>query len=519
MNTLQVLGFPGRRQGGSTGSQSGASVASRLARGTAWSLIGTVTSQALGFASSIFCARFLGKEGFGAFGMVQNTIGMFGTFAGLGLGITTTRYVAQFRSAHPERTGRIIGLATAVAAVSGGLLALALLIFAPLLAAQAVHAPRFAFELRIGACLLLLNTLNGPQTAVLSGLEAFKTIALVNSIRGMISLPLIIGGLLIGRIQGALWGLVVAACVGWLLNQLAIRRECRRNRVTIRYHGASSEWRALWSFSIPAFLQSAMVAPVSWVAASFLVSQSGGFAELGLFNAANQLRTLLMFLPQILSGVALPILTSLFTNASRANGKEMDLYHLFNQAIAWPMVAAILLSSRWILRLYGPEFRGGEMAMLLVVGTAGVCVIGQTMGTILWAKGKVWFGLAANTIWALILLLIVWRTVPAMGAIGLALAYLVAYVFLLLIQAIYLNMKGIVTADFALRNVCSALGIVLLLTTGTPWVQALPHSLGAIAALTCASLAALYFGVGREMRDTVTAFLLGAKPLDKPGIY
>jgi O-antigen/teichoic acid export membrane protein len=146
-----------------------------------------------------------------------------------------------------------------------------------------------------------------------------------------------------------------------------------------------------------------------------------------------------MFLPQILSGVALPILTSLFADARRTNGKEMDLYHLFNQAIAWPMVAAILLSSRWILSLYGPEFRGGEMAMLLVVGTAGVCVIGQTMGTILWAKGKVWFGLAANTLWALILLLIVWRTVPAMGALGLALAYLVAYVFLLLIQALYLN--------------------------------------------------------------------------------
>jgi O-antigen/teichoic acid export membrane protein len=396
---------------------------------------------------------------------------------------------------------------------------LALLVFAPLLAAKAINAPRFALELRIGAGLLLLNTLNGPQTAVLSGLEAFKAIAQVNSIRGVLSVPLIIGGLLIGRIQGALWGLVVAACIGWLLNHLAIKRECRRNRVPVSYRGANSEWRALWSFSIPAFLQSAMVAPVSWVAASYLVTQAGGFSELGLFNAANQLRTLLMFLPQILSGVALPILTSLFADARRTNGKEMDLYHLFNQAIAWPMVAAILLSSRWILSLYGPEFRGGEMAMLLVVGTAGVCVIGQTMGTILWAKGKVWFGLAANTLWALILLLIVWRTVPAMGALGLALAYLVAYVFLLLIQALYLNMKGIVSADFALRNVCSALGIILLLTTATHWVQALPHSLAAIATLTCTSLAALYFGVGRDMRDTIAAFLLAAKPLDKPGLY
>jgi O-antigen/teichoic acid export membrane protein len=57
----------------------------------------------------------LGKTGYGELGMIQTTVGMFGVFAGFGLGVTATKHVAEFRRSDPARAGRIIGLSSVFA--------------------------------------------------------------------------------------------------------------------------------------------------------------------------------------------------------------------------------------------------------------------------------------------------------------------------------------------------------------------------------------------------------------------
>jgi O-antigen/teichoic acid export membrane protein len=53
-------------------------------------------------------ARVLGKVSFGEFGLIQATLGMAGMMAGLGLGATGTRFVAQYAATDPDRAGRMI---------------------------------------------------------------------------------------------------------------------------------------------------------------------------------------------------------------------------------------------------------------------------------------------------------------------------------------------------------------------------------------------------------------------------
>src|SRR5208282_6029974 len=86
------------------------SLRARFALGVFWSLAGAVVSRGFLLAASVVCARFLGREGFGALGMIQSTAGMFGIFAGLGLGLTATKYVSEFRRQDPVRAGRILAL-------------------------------------------------------------------------------------------------------------------------------------------------------------------------------------------------------------------------------------------------------------------------------------------------------------------------------------------------------------------------------------------------------------------------
>src|ERR1035441_7680402 len=80
------------------------SLRGRFARGAVWSLIGAALAQGANLAASVITARLLGRVQFGMYGMVQSTVGMLGVFAGLGLGLTATKYVAEFRSRDPERS-------------------------------------------------------------------------------------------------------------------------------------------------------------------------------------------------------------------------------------------------------------------------------------------------------------------------------------------------------------------------------------------------------------------------------
>src|SRR5215472_10010244 len=83
----------------------------RLVRGTFWSLSGAVAARTFGLLSSLIVARILGTSGFGELGLIQSTIGMLGTLGGFGLGLTSTKYVAEFRTSDPTAAGRMISVA------------------------------------------------------------------------------------------------------------------------------------------------------------------------------------------------------------------------------------------------------------------------------------------------------------------------------------------------------------------------------------------------------------------------
>src|SRR6516162_2133769 len=96
----------------------------RFVVGAFWSVAGAMISRGFLLAASVVCVWFLGKEGFGALRMIQSTAGMFGILAGLGLGITATKFISELRRLDPLRTGRILALSAAASFVSGSVITL-----------------------------------------------------------------------------------------------------------------------------------------------------------------------------------------------------------------------------------------------------------------------------------------------------------------------------------------------------------------------------------------------------------
>jgi O-antigen/teichoic acid export membrane protein len=411
----------------------------RMARGAFWSIGGALISRGLMLVASILVARILGLEVFGEYGIIRTTVNMFLVFAGFGLGLTATKYVAEFRDTDPARSGRIMAISGLFAAFTGALVAVGLFVFAPWVAANTINAPHLVVELRIGALILFLNALNGAQTGALAGLEAFKAIAKVNLWVGLASFPLLVGGAYLGGLRGVVLALGANILINWLLNHLALRRESTRYKVPFSYKGCFIEWPILWRFSLPAALAGVMVSPVLWVCNAMLVNQPGGYGQMGLFNAASQWHLAILVVPGVLSQIVLPLLSNLNGENKQAMYRKVLKYNaLINGGIALAVAIPIALLSPVIMRSYGTGFEEGALVLVLLSMSSVLMAVNAVIGQSLASKNKMWIGLLFNVLWGVIILfssLIAIR--QGYGAIGLAVAYLCSYILHSIFVSIY----------------------------------------------------------------------------------
>lgn len=404
-------------------------VAYRLAKGTFWSLIGITISQSLMLVSTILMARILGKTGYGELGMIKSTVGMFGVFAGFGLGLTATKHVAEFRKSDPERAGRILGLSGLVALVTGGLMTLVLVIFAPWLASHTINAPHLAGVLRISAVMLFISALNGAQTGALSGFEAFKTIARINLLAGIISFPMLVCGTYFGGLTGAVWALAGNSGINWLLSHLAIRKEANRCGIRLTFGDCGRDLPILWKFTLPAVLASALHGPIGWISNALLANQPRGYGELGIFSIANQWQAVILFVPAAVSQITLPMLSNLNTPKEQSKYIRVLRYNLLiSGTITIAVSLPVIVFSKFIMGMYGNGFEEGWFVLILLTCTAVLIMLTGIVGRVLASKDMMWIGFFLNGLWATSLIGLSWLMVRY-GARGIATAYLISYVF------------------------------------------------------------------------------------------
>src|SRR5215469_2104388 len=414
------------------------SLRGRFVVGAFWSVAGAMISRGFLLGASVVCAWFLGKEGFGALGMIQSTTGMFGILAGLGLGITATKYVSELRRLDPQRTGRILALSSAAAFVSGSVITVAVILLAPYLAQHVLAAPQLAGPLTIGAGLVFFGALNGAQTGALAGFEAFQTIARVNIYAGLASFPLIVLGVWRWGLPGAVWGSVAGLAINWALNRGALRKECAKAGVSYQFAHCSRELSVLHRFSLPAFLGSILVVSAIWVCNAILARQPQGYAELGLYAAADKWRVLIVFVPSYAFAMVLPVLSNLRGEGDGAAFQKVFKANLqLNGSLA--LVGAVLIAvfAGPIMQVYGIAFRGGRVVLLVCSAIAEVS--NAMLGQPLVAAHKMWWRFGFDVLFVVLLVAFAWVLVPKRGALGLAAAYGFAYAATSLAISLYLR--------------------------------------------------------------------------------
>jgi O-antigen/teichoic acid export membrane protein len=386
---------------------------------------------------------------------------MLGVFAGMGLGLTVTKYVAEYRQQDPARAGRIVSLVLRLTLISAGLVSIVSAIVMPYFPDKDLQ--QYYYESRLGCLLLFSNVLLGVQMGALAGVEAFRTIARINAIQAICNFVFSLGGMYLwgidskfGGLCGAVAGMGVGSILAWAISQHYVHRELEKQGIHLAWAGALQELPHIWRFALSAFVSSMLFSPVPFIHNTMMLKQpgGGGAVQLGLFTATRQWHTAILMLPGMISQTTLPMLTNLWTQ--REYGKYRKLFWantgLF-AALALVMAVPIALLSQFLMKLYdsehanqGIDFASGWPILVWVCVYSVLWAANMSPGQAVWSLGM---RRAANffaLLRSVILLGVYWYFLhdpngllkdvgyTGGGAMSLALAYTIMYV----LQTLYM---------------------------------------------------------------------------------
>lgn len=412
----------------------------RMASGAFWSFFGTGMAKAIVLLASIICARILTKEEYGQFGIVRSTIYMFVVLGSAGLGVTATKHIAQYLKSERERVAVIYKITNGFAFVTGFIVTTIILIFSPYLATNTLNSPELETPIRVGAVLLFATVINAAQNGTLTGFEDFRAVA-INTFWGSLSESIfMLIGAYYGAVTGAILGYGTGYFVLYILNNIAIRKNLHKYGIVVRNQPVNrSDISILYKFSLPALISSLMVTPTYWVLRTMLVRDSG-FAELAVFEAADQWRIIIFFIPSAVSTVALPILSSLYSNNAGQYKRVLKINIMLNAGIAFFAAVVVTLCSQFIMSAYGTSYINNTTTLVILAFSTVFQTMANVVGLSIYSRSKVWHGLCFNVVWALMMISFTYVFLSmGLGSVALSMAILLSYIIHTLAQLIYIN--------------------------------------------------------------------------------
>ncbi len=412
-------------------------IAKRMLSGAFWAFTGTALGKFIILTGGIFCAHILGKDAYGELGMVRSTISMV-VLSVAGLGLAATKFISEYKKEKPERIPSIYLVTNGSALATSILASISILLAAPWLAGTVLQTPNLTIAIRIGALLLFAAILNGAQTGTLSGLENFRAIAF-NTLIGSIAET---AGLILGSwywgVTGGILGYGVGFLVLYFANYYAICRSFHLRGIKVDYSSLHlPDLKILYSFCLPATLSSIIVMPVIWIVRAMLVREEG-FGEAAVYDVADQWRMIILFVPSAVSQIVLPILSSLSGRGSKTYQKVLLTNIALNSLTALLMAIVVSFCGNYIMGLYGKDFTNDTPLILLAISTV-FSAISYVAGGAIASRAKMWTGFLFNLIWSIMLIAFSYFFLQqGMGALGIALAFLLSYLIHATMQMLYL---------------------------------------------------------------------------------
>lgn len=374
---------------------------SRLAQDSLWAVCGNGLGYGLLLLAGIVIARYLGKDIYGEYGLVKTTMIYIAGFATLGLGISSTKYIADALQTDRTHVRALARDALTLSFWFSLTLALAVAAAATLLA-RFLKEPGLTMAFRVLAVIIIFKALNTTQNGILAGFGAFKSIARNNVASGAVMLTCCWPLTWWLGLDGAFISLAASQGLNALLNYFSLRRRT----AALTGQEDVSRRRELFLFSFPIALQELNYTVCNWGGIALLTKLSS-VGQVGIYTATMQWNGIITFIPGLLSNVILSHLSGTTGNA-RAHRHTLRTMLGVNFITTLIPFVVIYILAGWIASFYGPTFTEmkGVMRVLMLATIFSACA--SVLYNELISRGRNWIVLAIRILQDIVILGLAW---------------------------------------------------------------------------------------------------------------
>lgn len=395
----------------------------KIAKNAGITAAGQLLSQVLGPITGIITTRALGAELYGIYTLTTYWTSMLADFSTLGFAGMLTRFSASYKGeGRLDKAKGAILLSLKIALLVGGLLALSLALFAEPFCRYIIKQPGYAHAFRFVSVAVLLTAAYSIFLAALNGLQQQGYAVLANSVASNLMKLVSLVALLACGLQlyaalasSLLQDLIILVLAGFFLVKVFPGLHDHNLPATI-------EKKKLWKFSGTLFATSLFNKHTFQLDVLFL----GLFCqpvEVGLYAVALRLQPLI-YMPHVaIMQIFGPVVAEL-----NAKGRVQEMASLYKTVTKWtisfslPVFLTIVLFYQPILSIFGKEFEGAVMALLILsVSNLLHDVLGMS-GQVLTMIGRPAVNLANSVLIAVLSLTLYLALIPAYGMVGAAFA-------------------------------------------------------------------------------------------------
>ncbi len=392
-----------------------------LFRGGGLAMAGAVLRRLFGIISIIIFTTFLGAGGFGAYMLLLGAVIIMSVVAAMGLGQGTMRFVVQKRTEGQAdqvpglvRTASWMGFASSVVVVLVGWAA------AGPIVTRIFHQPEQVGFLRWMMLAVPASVLCSLWLHATRGFHRMEETFWISDLFGPSTrigffLVLILGGFSLGAAVGAYIGAAVASAV---LALLALRRLVPPGPARPK----PGEVWALLSFSLPLLGAGAVGIIMEWTD-TMMLGYFTSTPEVGIYNVALRVAALSVMVHLAFTSIFAPIAADLLQRNKMESLDQLlriDTRWVFTLTL--PIFVLVVLLSRDILVIFGPEFTQGSVALMILTSALFFNACTGPGGAIIRMSGRTRLTFANNCGAGVLNVLLNLLLIPRFGILGAALA-------------------------------------------------------------------------------------------------
>lgn len=414
----------------------------KLITGIFWVGLGSVLSSVSVYICSLIVSRFLGIQIYGKYSIIQANVYTFSNIASAGLGITVTKFVAEYRDFDKKKCGDVISTCKFISLITSIFFALIIFTSSSYYATYILKDKTIIGLLRIASLYVLFTTMNANQIGALAGLELFNKVAYLNLFQGIFNIVTMLIFTYLFGITGSVLALSFSSFLLWFYNYVILKKVYKEKQIIIDTSKLMIDKSITYNFLFPAALCGIVSGVMTWGSTNLIATLKNGYTELAMYNAANSYKIIILYIPNLIGRVIMPALSN------SKGGNRVKQYHILvkvnfivNILISSFIGIFVITNSRFFFRIYGKDFYNNNILMTVIVIGAFFDVIINLILQLLVVNNKMWSQLLVIIIRYLSLIIITYILRDELGGLALGLGYMASTIINFIYYIIYYLIK------------------------------------------------------------------------------